>query len=195
MVLIVEDGTGKPNANSFVAVSYFKAYCDARGRDFVAASGVKRGTGESDDAFNARVDAKIEQALIRATAHLSESFAWQGIRRYGRNNARFQALAWPRIGVIDREGSYVRDDEIPREILWAICELAWYELANPDGLQPAYVAHDRVRKERAGPVSIEYDTSDRGAEGSRPVILAVRDLIGVFLSASGGNRLAGRTRR
>ena len=193
MVLIVEDGTGKPNANSFVAVSYFTAYCNARGRDFVAASGVQISAGQTADA--AAIDAKIEAALIRATAYLSESFAWQGIRRYGRNNTRFQALAWPRFGVVDREGSHIRDDEIPREILWATCELAWFELQNPDGLQPVFVSHDRVRKERAGPVSIEYDTSDRSAEGSRPELLAVRDLVGIFLSASGGNRLAGRTRR
>lgn len=192
MPFVVETGEGLVNATSFITLAFFKQYCDDRGRDYAA-----------------HTDAAIEQAIVRGTFYLSESFRWKGVRKNLRNDVDgYQALAWPRYGVYDREGTfygtegyvdghgygfgvYVADDSVPREVQWATCEAALYELANPNGLQPSYIAHDRVKMERAGPVAVTYDTSRQDAWGARPVLLVVMDLIGQFVSSQGGNRLSG----
>ncbi len=199
MPFVTEDGTGLPDATSFITLAFFKQYADDRGRD-----------------YSAHNDTAIEQAIARGTFYLSESFRWKGVRKRLRNNAAgYQALAWPRYGVYDRQssyydyvdgyytpnygyglyGSYVDDDVIPREVQWATCEAALYELDNPNALQPAYTPHDRVKMERAGPVAVTYDTSRQDAWGARPVLLVIMDLIGQFLSDRGGNRLSGQAVR
>lgn len=174
MALVVEDGNpiwGKPNANAFDSLANVKARWTALGRDFSSYS-----------------DAQIEAAIIRATAWLSESFTWKGWRRHGRNSREgYQALAWPRYGVYDREGSYVDDEEIPIEIRWATAEAAWHELQEPESLNPAYTPHGREKKLRAGPVEIEYDLSRQDATGARPVLLAVTDLVAEFLNTATGS--------
>ena len=177
--LIVEDGTGKADANSFVSLAEFKKYCCDRGKDITAYTN----------------DQRIH-ALIRATQYLSESFRWKGIRKIGRNSSEeFQALSWPRYGIYDREGAYINSDSLPRELKWATSEVAFYELQNPEGLQPVYTAHNRQKMIKAGSVAITYDTYRRDAYGARPVMLSVLDLIGQFVNNAAGNRLSGLVAR
>lgn len=165
MAIVVEDGTGLTNADAFISEAYFNAYCDKRGKDYSAYSTTQK-----------------EQAIVRATDYLSESYRWQGFKLKERGHADGeQSLAWPRSYVIDRNGYSVASDEVPTEVQKATAEVAFYELANVGAMQPAYVAHDRVKAEKFGPVSFEYDLSNGGADGARPVLLAVRDLIGEFL--------------
>ena len=175
MALIVEDGRGLLDADSFITLDYGRTYWTSRGYEFSTCTELQQ-----------------EAAVRRATHYLSESFRWKGLRRYDRNDSHgYQALAWPRYGVYDREGAYVEDDVIPRELMQATAEAAWYEMNDPEGLQPAYVAHDRVRMEKAGPVAITYDTSRQDAWGARPVLLSVLDLISEFLDERAGNRYSG----
>lgn len=175
MAIVVEDGTGLTNADAFISVAFFKEYHDARGNDY------------SDYA-----NAALEQAIVRATDFISESHHWAGykVKERGHRDGE-QALAWPRSYVVDRNGYSVANDEVPTEVQKATAEVAFYEAGTPGGMQPTYVAHDRVASEKVGPLSIEYDLSRRDAEGARPVLLIVRDLIGQFLARGAGNRLAG----
>src|SRR4051812_4464605 len=83
MSLILEDGTGLANADTFASLAAFEAYWDQRGFDY---------SSYDDDA--------IEAALRRASSYLSNSFSWAGYRVKG----RAQALAWPRFDVVDSEG-------------------------------------------------------------------------------------------
>lgn len=197
MPLVVEDGTGKPTANAFISNAFATEYWQDRGRG-------TRGT-EDDGEYPFVVGSttysigQVDSAIIRATFYLSESFHWKGIRTFGRNSTRndeerFQALEWPRFGVYDDEGAYVPSSgpgSIPRRLQWATAEAAFYELENPQALQPAYVAHDRVKMEKAGPVAITYDTSRQDASGARPVLLAVQDLIAEFLDTGAGGGAGG----
>lgn len=176
MTLTVEDGTGKTDADAFISVAYFEAYHDARGNDYSAYS-----------------EAQVEQAIVRATDYLSESYTWQGYKVKERGaSGGAQSLAWPRTYVVDANGYAVASGEIPVEIQKATAEVALYEAANPGGMQPAYVAHARVKSERVGPLAVEYDLSSLDAQGARPVLLAVRDLVGQFLAKGGGSRLFGK---
>lgn len=179
MAIVVEDGTGLTNADAFVSVAEFNAYCDTRGHDNSAYS-----------------TTQIEQAIVRATDFMSNSWRWDGFKRKGRGNADGeQALAFPRTHLVDRDGYSVSYTSVPREIKDATIEVARVELATPGTMTPSYTPHDRVKSEKVGPIAQEFDLSSRDAEGARPVLLVVRDLIGTFLKHGGTSRLSGETVR
>ena len=175
MALVVEDGTAKTDANGFISMAYFKAYCDARGHDYSAYS-----------------DTLIEQGIVRATAFLSDSYKWAGERVKGRSAiGGGQALAWPRWDVVDDDGYSVPSDSVPDEIERATAEVTRRELVTPGAMTPDYTPSDRVKMERFGPVTFEYDLSRTDAESVRPVLLVVRDLIGPLLATGGGSIIQG----
>lgn len=136
MALVVEDGSGVEGAQSYLDVSGFKKYADARAL-------VYTGT-----------DPVIEAALIRATAWLDASYRsrWPGTRVYGRD----QRLAWPRSGVTDADDEEIAEGEIPQEVLDAAAEAAVRELASPGSLAPDLERGGAIRRVQAGSVSVEY---------------------------------------
>lgn len=163
--LVVETGAGLANADSFVTVDYCVAYCAAHGIAF---------SGELADQ---------ERALRNGAKWLTFTPTWQG----GRTQLRAQGLAFPRVGVVDREGYPILSTEIPFEVMYAQCELAAYDLANPGALFPTVVLADRVRREKVGPIEVEYaPVSVTSADANRPVLTKVYDLIGALLDTEGG---------
>ena len=184
MAFIVEDGTGRADSTAFISVDYLTEYQADRGVDI--------GTFDAED---------VEAAIVRATEYLSEAFKWKGYKLNSRNDRDGeQSLEWPRQNVYDEHGFYVDDDSVPREIKQATAHLAYYELTNPNGLNPVYVAHDRISMMRAGSAMVQFDTSASGinADHARPVVLAVRDLIWELLevgAAAGSSGLAGMALR
>lgn len=181
MTLVVEDGTGLYNANSFLSLADFKTYCGDRGYD-----------------ISTYTDAEMEAALVRATQHLSEGYHWKGHRRKPRDYedpTQDQALEWPRIGVVDGDGYSVPDDVIPRGIKWATAEEAFYELQNPGAFAPAHTSNNVVKTEKVGPMSVTYDTSKTSAWGARPEMVLVKDLISEFLEVGVGNPMVGKSVR
>jgi hypothetical protein len=172
MALVVEDGTGKADAEAFVSVADCAAYCTNRGLSW---------TG---------TDALKEAAIRRATTYLSTGFTWKGLKLNGRS----QALAWPRTGVTDADGDDVSDDEVPVEVVNACCEVAARELASPGVTSPDVTMTERVRSEGIGPLRTEYAAAPATADAARPVLTLVMDLIGGLLSGS-SNLLAGSASR
>lgn len=179
MALTAEDGTGKTDADAFVTLAAFKAYCDTRGTDYSDYS-----------------DAQLEQAIVRATDYLSEGFSWKGYKVKPRGTTGGeQALAWPRYNATDRGGYSVASDSVPREVQQATHEVAAAEMASPGVMQPTYTPSERVKREKVGPLETEYHIADTSPQSSRPVILRVRDLIGGLLDTTGGSRLVGEAYR
>lgn len=179
MAIVVEDGTGLANADALISVAFLQSYADARGED-----------------YSPYITAQQEQAIVRASDYISESFRWKGFKLKDRGNAAGeQALAWPRSWVTDRNDFPVDDDKVIVEVQKATAIVALYELANPGGMNPTFTPHDRVKMEKIGPIAVEYDLSRLDADGARPVLLAVLDLIGEFLDSSAGSRIAGKTER
>jgi len=151
MTIVVEDGTGKPDANSYVSLAGLKAYADARGLAY----------GTDDNA--------IQAALIRATAWLDATYRarFPGVR----SNAG-QALQWPRraghyeygVYVTDRYSTTVYDAEgvpiavnsVPQVLVNAECEAAVREIASPGGLAPDLDRGGAITRLQAGSVEIEY---------------------------------------
>lgn len=188
MTLVVEDGTGKANAESYVSVADFQTYATARGLDLSAAFG--------DISL-------LEQALRRGTAYV-ETF-WSRFPGY-RTNRRMQRLEWPRVGayyfvpdsgradafyfggrqdeVFTAQGyDYIAANVVPHEILDATCEAAVREVQVPGSMQPDLERGGAIQSIRAGSVEVVY-----AANAATNTVVQVIDgiLSSLLLSGSGG---------
>ena len=174
MTLVVEDGTGLSNANSFISLAYANTYF----------------TDKAISAWTGSDKAK-EAALIRATAYLTIAYIWKG----SKINGRSQALAFPRSGVYDLEGYEVAENAVPSEIQKAAAELALLELITPSTLNPAVKLSERVSREQIGQISVEYVNSNISASADITVVPYVMNLISGLIVAGGSNRLSGASVR
>lgn len=100
MALTVEDGTGVTDADSFMSLADFREFADGANFDI------------PDD------DIAAEGWLRRA------AFAMGPMGWLGRPTSATQALAWPRTGVVLRNGEVVAEDYIPRAIVYGQAMLA-----------------------------------------------------------------------
>ena len=134
MPIVVEDGTGLPDANAYASEDDFDTYTEDRGYAVVVGD--------------------TEAALIRGTAALESMYGlrWPGERTHGRD----QGLGWPRTGATDIDDNVILDDEIPVEVIEATIELAMRELASPGSTMPDLARGGTVRRVRAGSVEVEY---------------------------------------
>ncbi len=147
MALIVQDDTGTvAGAAAYVAVSYFKAYHDARGNP-----------------YSPYTDQQIEQAIIKATDYLDGRFSYRGVRA---NQTDVQSTMWPRWDAVDDDNNWVRG--VPEAVKRACSEYALRALSsalNPDPVSPDDSGM-RVRRvsKTAGPVSkdVEYQAFGPG---------------------------------
>lgn len=134
MALIIEDGTGKPNANSFCSVAFADEYHALRG----------------NVAWTSIVEvATKEQLLVKATDYAEGIYAlaWPG-----RVAGKLQALSWPRIGATAR-GFPIDSISIPNALAEATAELALIAKTTP--LIPN-VTRGKKRV-KVGTLEVEYD--------------------------------------
>lgn len=116
MPLIPEDGSGVPNANTFVTPDVVLAYATDRNKQ---------------DAWDAQ-DVEVQEAAIVAAADFlknEERFQYRGIR-----NSYGQRMPWPRTGAQERRGPVIPTNVVPWQLLEAQCELALKALT--EELQP-----------------------------------------------------------
>lgn len=130
MALIVEDGTGKADANAYVSEADCTAYLAARGK---------------------LIAGDKEQAIIKATDFMMQKYRgrWQGIKK-----TQAQALDWPRYDVVV-DGYSVASDIVPNEVKIACCELAFR--AETEDLMPDLT--QGVKREKIDVIEVEYDTN------------------------------------
>lgn len=176
MALIVEDGSGKSDAESYVSVSDCVSYAAARGLTFPA-----------DPAANA------EAALRRGTAWLDATYRANFTGR--RKKGRAQALEWPRTGAIDITGEEIADGEIPQEIVQACCEAAIREMAAPGSLSPDVTPGKIKKSAQVGDIAVEYAVGAGSALEQRPIVSVIDDILGSLISISRGAALFGRAER
>lgn len=165
MSLIVEDGTGLPEAESYVSVNDADAYHDARGN--VAWTG--------DEAAK-------EAALRRATEYLDGLYR---TRWLGQAATLAQGLCWPR-AYARIPGGYLPSDALPKALARSCCEVALREIQAPGGLTPDIYPGERVTSEVVGPLEVDY------AEGGSPtdvlpVIVAVERIMAPLLRSAAGS--------
>jgi len=175
MALTVETGSGSATADALASLSVVNAYHIARGNNEWAGT-----------------DTDKEEAIRRATAWLSSCFAWAGYRQHGRD----QALAWPRVDVMDSEGWPIDPDTVPQEVADATCEAALRELVTPGFFTPDVTLSDRVRSEQVGPISVTYASTPANVSAVRPVVTRITDMLrGLVHNSSGSGGYSGRAAR
>lgn len=160
MSFIVEDGTGVANANAYITVNEFRAYCDDRGM--------------SNDTVN---DATVQRAIVRATQYLDQAYTFAGEKTDADNERE-----WPRDDVDD-----VEDNEIPKKLKYACSEYTFRTLGGtPLWNIPTIGTKGILVRERSklGPIEDEFEYQPGSATTFVPYPPADRWLKGL-LAASG----------
>jgi hypothetical protein len=135
--MIVEDGTGINDANSYVSVEFADNYFSARGAS---------GWAELE------TEAK-EQALIRATDYIDNIFQW-----CGKKATAEQSLRFPRVNLKDYEGIEIVG--IPTVLKQSVCDVA---LVSSGGTELFEVAEQNgdVVSETITSLSFTYSKTER----------------------------------
>ena len=167
MALIAEDGTGKPDAESYCTLAAATAYHAAMGNGAWAALA-------SDDLR--------EQALRRATAYMLQTYrlSWAGYRV-----STTQALDWPRYDVPQLDtwdgagADYYPSNVVPVEVRNACAELALRAAAGP------LLADEgrEVIEQTVGPITTKYA---RGAGDAKRYTAVDAMLKGLLTTPKGG---------
>ena len=167
LVLIKEDGSGKPDANSYAAAADGDAYHDGH---LYATAWTVATTGNK------------EKALVMATRLIDAQFQFHGFKR-----VTSQALQWPRrlcpdpdnidgviAGLLLLRGPFLDETKVPAVAVNAACEMARELLKadrtdDPDG--------EGLRSFRIeGALKLEFDAKDR----QPPVTRIVQTMLGKF---------------
>lgn len=150
MSLIVEDGTGMSNSESYCSVAFATTYWSNR----------------NDTVWAALTTAAQEAALRIATTFMIELYR---MRWKGRRVLISQALDWPRVGVVLEDfggsqgrhgfGSYglfqVSYTIVPNELQAACAEMAYRAMGSSSAL--ATDLEQMVLSEKVGPIEVEYN--------------------------------------
>ena len=134
--MIVEDGTGKTDANSYVDVTFADDYFSARGVT----------------AWSTLTTTVKEQLLIKATDFIDNIFQWNGKKQFDT-----QALRFPRVNIKDYEGLDITG--VPVCLKQAVCDAAM--LSNSGELFQTSEANGDVVSEKIGELSFTYAKSSK----------------------------------
>jgi hypothetical protein len=160
---------GGASANSFVTVAVADAYLEMR----------RNASAWNDD----DVDDDKMQALCEATRELS-AIAWQGSRV-----TSTQALAWPRSGAVNPDGTcsgeYYDEAVIPQRIKDATCELALEFLKAGTTDLAAASSTDGIKEKTVDVLTTVYADPSQRAQGLAR-FPRVMKLIGPLLEIGSG---------
>lgn len=131
MSLIVEDGTGLSNANSYAARADADAYFALR----------------NDTTWSAASTTARDAALVEATSYLDLVYPWSGTIL-----THAQALGWPRLWVTDDEGRAITG--VPAGVVEATYVLA--RVALDQDLLPALPRGGMITEERLDSLEVSY---------------------------------------
>jgi hypothetical protein len=158
MALIVEDGTGLSNSESYASVAFADTYC--------ANMGFTSWTSVADK----------EAALRQATAYMLQVYrqSWQGYRV-----KLAQALDWPRVGVVTDRFVTILSTVVPLDVQKACVELALRSAAGA-----LYADQGQaVKRKKVGEIEVEY----MPGSGSTTKYNAVAGILApYFIGGSGG---------
>lgn len=159
MAFVVEDGTGKTDANALASVAFVQDYAAETGRTFATSP-----------------ELPAQQAIVRATAYIVGEF--RGQWRGSPVNGRSQRMPWPRIGALDDDGDDIPEDEIPLEVQQAVAEAAIREIASPGSLAPdVSTSGDQVKRVRKKLGPLETETEFFVSTNTAPEIPVIAALI------------------
>lgn len=134
MSIVIEDGTGKADAQSYASAADATTYHTAHGNAAWTGS-----------------DALKEAALVRATAWLDDAFyyRWPSVKLLST-----QALEFPRVAAMDNDGYALA--LVPAMLKAALYEAALVEIVTPGGLLADDSDHGNIQAESEGGMSRTY---------------------------------------
>ena len=134
--MVVEDGTGIQNANSYVTIEYADSYFQAR----------------NSSGWSSLTTAIKESALIQVTDFIDNIFQW-----YGKKEFENQSLRFPRKNLTDYEGAEIKG--VPDCLKQAVCDAAIITLKS-ELFQSSEVNGDVV-SENITSLSFTYSKTER----------------------------------
>lgn len=169
--MIVEDGTSKVNADSYVTVEFADDYFSARG-----VSG-----------WGALTQTVKEQALIRATDYIDNVFQW-----YGKKATTEQSLRFPRINLVDYEGNVI--EGVPTCLKQAVCDAAVLTSSGTELFQTKN-ENGAVVSETITTLSFTYAQGEKSITSSTLYDSINTKLRGLFRDASRNKVISGKVER
>ena len=167
--MIVEDGTGKTDANSYVSVEFANDYFSARG--------VSEWNIDTE---------KKEQLLIKATDFIDNIFQWLGKKEFEN-----QALRFPRVDLRDYEGVEVKG--IPLCLKQAVCDAAL--INNNSELFQTKEANGDVVSEKIGELAFTYSKTNKEAVTSSTLYDSINTKLRGLYRDSSNRIVTGKVQR
>lgn len=156
MTLVVEDGTGKSDAESYISVANTDLYHEKFDHsNWIGSTVIK------------------EAALRKATQYLDGKY--QSVYPGNRIDTD-QALGWPRVGATYLDGMEILDTVVPIEIINATAELALKSLSGE--LETDITKQDRAIKERVDIIEIVYAPGTSSSTVYKSIMTILSRLIG-----------------
>lgn len=168
MALVVEDGTGKTDAEAYISVTDADTYHT----DF---------TGTSDWTSSTPTTAIKERVLRRAAQVMDNKYI---LRWVGDRANDLQTLDWPRVNAEDPSGFTISSTTVPVEIKRANAELALREITETDGIAPDITDDGSIKREKVKVGPIERDVTFQGSK-SQGTKFTIVDLLLKGLLESG----------
>lgn len=152
---------------------------EAKADTYHTARGNSTWTGDSD--------AK-ETALLRGSEYIDHNFrsSFPGYRA----ELRDQTREWPRAWAFDYENNAIADDEIPIEVEEATYEAALRELTDPGSLFPDFTPGQQTKREKIGPIEVEY-TSPQGLASAKVLVTRILGILHPVLTGRPNSSVAG----
>ncbi|WLJ71190.1 hypothetical protein [Sphingomonas phage Birtae] len=156
MALIVEDGSGIANANTYADLDFIRAYATARGVSL------------SDD------DAVLEPVVMNVMDFI-ESRSFNGTRIY------IDGLSFPRAGIAI-DGVSIPANVIPSQLMRAEAQLVIDVAITGVELLPSGNSEPIVKREKVGPLETEFFAPDAIGAADTPLASA---LLAPFIRGQG----------
>jgi len=151
VTLVVEDGTGLSNANSYLTATEAEAILCVNPTAFTAWSALD---ATQKDTF-----------LVWASGYLDDYIDWNGYK-----SVKTSGLRWPRCGVYDRDGCIINEDEIPDQLKQAVAEASVFLINNDAAASGGQSSNlpEGIKRVKADVVEIEFfeDGSSDSKSGS-----------------------------
>ena len=167
--MIVEDGTGKTDANSYVTVDFANDYFSVR--------------GVSD--WNIDTEKK-EQLLIKATDFIDNIYQWLGKKEF-----ESQALRFPRVDLRDYEGAEIKG--IPLCLKQAVCDAALINMSSE--LFQTQEANGDVVSEKIGELAFTYSKTNKEAVTSSTLYDSINTKLRGLYRDSSNRIVTGKVQR
>lgn len=132
--MVVEDGTGLPDANSYVDLNDAQQWIDLQ---------------LNYAAWDALSSDQMSQWLILASSFLDTYFIWNGYKEYAASGLR-----WPRTGVYDQDGNPVAADSVPLAVSRATAEMGVFLMRGERTGDPAMSG---IRELKVDVIDLKFD--------------------------------------